>query len=140
VVTAPEDTEVRVQCKESPKMVKHIRGQWWLAMGAGCRASTSSWEIVLKDKEAVEDKTVVVSVHTNVTAWTGEAFNFTLETPRSVADCHERHCASAEGLGIRAASDDAGGHWSGSDVGCRCHLFSNNNLCQIQKIQCNKQY
>jgi hypothetical protein len=50
-------------------------------MGAGCRASTSSWEIVSKDKEAVEDKTVVVSVHTNVTAWTGEAFNFTLETP-----------------------------------------------------------
>jgi undecaprenyl pyrophosphate phosphatase UppP len=48
---------------------------------AGCRASTSSWEIVSKDKEAVEDETVVVSVHTNVTAWTGEAFNFTLETP-----------------------------------------------------------
>jgi hypothetical protein len=23
----------------------------------------------------------VVSVHTNVTAWTGEAFNFTLDTP-----------------------------------------------------------
>jgi hypothetical protein len=81
VVTAPEDTEVWVQCKESPKMVKHIRGQWGLAMGAGCRASTSSWEIVSKDEEAVEDKTVVVSVHTNVTAWTGEAFNFTLETP-----------------------------------------------------------
>jgi hypothetical protein len=80
-VTAPEDTEVRVQCKDSPKMVKHIRGQWWLAMGAGCRASTSSWEIVAKDKEAVEDETVVVSVHTNVTAWTWEAFNFTLETP-----------------------------------------------------------
>jgi hypothetical protein len=70
VVMAPEDTEVRVQCKESPKMVKHIRGQWWLAKGAGCNASTSSWEIVLKDKEAVEDETVVVSVHTNVTAWT----------------------------------------------------------------------
>jgi hypothetical protein len=50
-------------------------------MGAGCRASTSSWEIVSKDKEAVEDETVEVSVHTNVTAWTGEAFNFTLETP-----------------------------------------------------------
>jgi hypothetical protein len=81
VVTAPEDTEVRVQCKDSPKMVKHIRGQWWLAMGAGCRASTSSWEIVAKDKEAVEDETVVVSVHTNITAWTGEAFNFTLDTP-----------------------------------------------------------
>jgi hypothetical protein len=81
VVTAPEDTEVRVQCKDSPKMVQHIRGQWWLAMGAGCRASTASWEIVLKDKEAVEDETVVVSVQTNVTAWTGEAFNFTLETP-----------------------------------------------------------
>jgi hypothetical protein len=81
VVTAPEDTEVRVQCKDSPKMVKHIRGQWWLAMGAGCRASTSCWEIVAKDKEAVEDKTVVVLVHTNVTAWTGEAFNLTLDTP-----------------------------------------------------------
>jgi hypothetical protein len=81
VLTAPEDTEVRVQCKDSPKMVQHIRGQWWLAMGASCRASTSSWEIVSKDKEAVEDETVVVSVHTNVKAWTGEAFNFTLETP-----------------------------------------------------------
>jgi hypothetical protein len=80
VVTAPEDTEVRVQGKESPKIVEHIRGQWWLAMGDGCRASTSSWEIVSKDKEAVEDETVVVLVHTNVVAWTGEAFNFTLET------------------------------------------------------------
>jgi hypothetical protein len=50
-------------------------------MGGGCRASTSSWEIVTKDKEAVKDETVVVSVHTNVTAWTGEAFNFTLDTP-----------------------------------------------------------
>jgi hypothetical protein len=36
VLTAPEDTEVRVQCQDSPKMVRHIRGQWWLAMGAGC--------------------------------------------------------------------------------------------------------
>jgi hypothetical protein len=60
VVTAPETTEVRVQCKDSPKMVRNIRGQWWLAMGAGCRASTSSWEIVSKGKEAVEDETVVV--------------------------------------------------------------------------------
>jgi hypothetical protein len=50
-------------------------------MGAGCRASTSSWEIVAKDKEAVKEEIVVVSVHTNVTAWTGEAFNFTLDTP-----------------------------------------------------------
>jgi hypothetical protein len=81
VVKAPETTEVRVQCKDSPKLVKNIRGQWWLAMGTGCRASTSSWEIVSKDKEAVEDETVVISVHTNVTAWMGEAFNFTLETP-----------------------------------------------------------
>jgi hypothetical protein len=84
VVTAPETTDVRVQCKDSPKLVKNIRGQWWLAMGAGCRASTSSWEIVSKVKEAVEDKTVVVSVHTNVTGWTGEAFNFTLDTPAPV--------------------------------------------------------
>jgi hypothetical protein len=81
VVTAPEDTEVRVQCKESPKLVKNIGGQWWLAMRAGCRASTSSWEIVSKDKEAVKDETVVVSVHTNVTACTGEGFNFTIDTP-----------------------------------------------------------
>jgi undecaprenyl pyrophosphate phosphatase UppP len=50
-------------------------------MGAGCRASTSSWEIVSKDKEAVKVETVVVSVHTNVMAWRGEAFNFTLEMP-----------------------------------------------------------
>jgi hypothetical protein len=70
-----------VQCQDSPKLVKNIRGQWWLAMGASCWASTSSWEIVSKGKEAVEDETVVVSVHTNVTAWTGEAFNFTLDTP-----------------------------------------------------------
>jgi hypothetical protein len=84
VVTAPETTEVRVQCKDSPKLVKNIRGQWWLAMGAGCRASTSSWEIVSKGKEAVEDKIVVVSVHTNVTAWTGKVYNFTLEMPALV--------------------------------------------------------
>jgi hypothetical protein len=81
VVTAPETTEVRVQCQDSPKLVKNIRGQWWLAMGAGCRASTSSWEIVSKGNKAVEDETVVVSVHTNVTAWTVEAFDFTLDTP-----------------------------------------------------------
>jgi hypothetical protein len=61
--------------------VRHIRGQWWLAMGAGCKASTSSWEIVAKDKAEVKEERVVVSVHTNVTAWTGEAFNFTLDTP-----------------------------------------------------------
>jgi hypothetical protein len=101
VVTAPEDTEVWVQCQDSPKLVRHIRGQWWLAMGAGCKASTSSWEIVAKDKEAVKEETVVVSVHTNVTAWTGEAFNFTLD---------KRHRASAEGIRVEAASDDPGGH------------------------------
>jgi hypothetical protein len=50
VVMAPEDTEVRVQCPESPKLVWVIRGQWWLAMSAGCKASTSSWEIVARDK------------------------------------------------------------------------------------------
>jgi hypothetical protein len=50
-------------------------------MGAGCKASTSSWEIVAKNKAAVKEETVVVSVHTNVRAWTGEAFNFTLDTP-----------------------------------------------------------
>jgi hypothetical protein len=49
-------------------------------MSAGCKASTSSWEIVAKDKVAVKEETVVVSVHTNVMAWTGEAFNFTLDT------------------------------------------------------------
>jgi hypothetical protein len=81
VMTAPETTEVRVQCQDSPKLVKNIRGQWWLAMGAGCRASTSSWKIVSKGTEAVRNKTVVVSVHTNVTAWTGGVFNFTLDTP-----------------------------------------------------------
>jgi hypothetical protein len=81
VVTTPKDTEVPVQCPDSPKLVRHIRGQWWLAMGAGCKASTSSWEIVAKDKTVVKEETVVVSVHTNVTAWTGEAFNFTLDTP-----------------------------------------------------------
>jgi hypothetical protein len=66
---APGDTEVWVHCQDRPKMVRPIRGQWWLAMGAR------------EDKEAVKDKTVVVSVHTNITAWTGEAFNFTLDTP-----------------------------------------------------------
>jgi hypothetical protein len=53
VVTAPEDTEVLVQLSESPKMVRVIRGQWWLAMSAGCKVSTSSWEIVTRDKAAV---------------------------------------------------------------------------------------
>jgi hypothetical protein len=72
----PKDTDGRVQCPESPKLVSEIRGQWWLAMSAGCKASTSSWEIVARDKAAVKEETVVVSVHTNVTAWTGEAFNF----------------------------------------------------------------
>jgi hypothetical protein len=78
---APEDTEVRVQCPESPKLVRVIRGQWWLAMSASCKASTSSWEILARDKVAVKEKTVVVSVHTNVTAWKGEAFEFTVDTP-----------------------------------------------------------
>jgi hypothetical protein len=79
---AHETKKVRVQCQDSPKLVKNIRGQWWLAMGASCRASTSSWEIVSKGTEAVRNETVVVSaVHTNVKAWTGEVFNFTLETP-----------------------------------------------------------
>jgi hypothetical protein len=32
-------------------------------------------------KAAVKEETVVVSVHTNVTAWTGEAVNFTVDTP-----------------------------------------------------------
>jgi hypothetical protein len=50
-------------------------------MSAGCKASTSSWEIVARDKAAVKEETVVVSVHTNVTAWTGAAFNFTVDTP-----------------------------------------------------------
>jgi hypothetical protein len=81
VMTAPETTEVRVQCQDSHKLVKNIRGQWWLAMGAGCRASTSSWKIVSKGTEAVRNETVLVSVHTNVTAWTGGVFNFTLDTP-----------------------------------------------------------
>jgi hypothetical protein len=81
VVTAPEDMEVRVQCPDSPKLVRHIRGQWWLAMSAGCKGSTSSWKIVAKDKVAVKEETVVVSVHTNVTAWTGKALNFTLDMP-----------------------------------------------------------
>jgi hypothetical protein len=81
VMTAPKTTEVRVQCQDSPKLVKSIRGQWWLAMGAGCRVSTSSWEIVSKGTEAVRNETVVVSVHTNVMAWTGGVFNFPLDTP-----------------------------------------------------------
>jgi hypothetical protein len=50
-------------------------------MSAGCKASTSSWEIVARDKAAFKEETVVVSVHTNVTAWTGEAFNFTVDMP-----------------------------------------------------------
>jgi hypothetical protein len=82
MVTAPEDTEVPGPlCPESPKLVRQIRGQWWLAISARCKASSSSWEIVAKDKVSVKEETVVVSVHTNVTAWTGEAFNFTLDTP-----------------------------------------------------------
>jgi hypothetical protein len=81
VVTAPKDTEVQVQGPGSQKLVRVIRGQWWLAMSDGCKASTSSWEIVARDKAAVKEETVVVSVHTNVTDWTGEAFNFTVDTP-----------------------------------------------------------
>jgi hypothetical protein len=70
-----------MQCPESPKLVRVIRGQWWLAMSTGCKASTPSWEIVARDKAAVKEETVVVSVHTNVMTWTGEAFNFTMDTP-----------------------------------------------------------
>jgi hypothetical protein len=40
VVMAPKDTEVRVQCPDSPKLVGVIRGQWWLAMSADCKVST----------------------------------------------------------------------------------------------------
>jgi homospermidine synthase len=50
-------------------------------MSAGCKASTSSWEIVATDKATVKEETVVVSVNTNVTTWTGEAFNLTVDTP-----------------------------------------------------------
>jgi hypothetical protein len=128
VVTAPEDTEVRVQCPESPKLVRVIRGQWWLAMSAGCKASTTSCEIVARDKAAVKEEIVVVSVHTNVTAWTGEAFNFTVDTPAPL-QCHKRHLASAEGVGVEAASDNAGGHWSGGNSSSRRHFFSYINLC-----------
>jgi hypothetical protein len=67
--------------RETPKLVKVIRGQWWQAMSAGCKASTSSWEIVARSKAAVKEETVVVSVHTNVTAWTEEAVDFTVDTP-----------------------------------------------------------
>jgi hypothetical protein len=81
VVTAPKDTEVRLQCPESPKLVKVIRGQWWLTMRTGCQASCSCWEIVARNEAAVNEETVVVSIHTNVTAWTGEAEDFTVDTP-----------------------------------------------------------
>jgi hypothetical protein len=49
----------------------------------------------------------------------------------SFAECHKQHRASAEGIRVKAASDDAGGHWSGGNIRCGRHLFSNNNLCQI---------
>jgi hypothetical protein len=113
VVTAPETTAVRVQCQDSPKLIKNIRGQWWLAMGSGCRASTSSWEIVSKGKEAVEDETVVVSVHTNVTAWTGKEFNFTLDTPAPVQSVTSdimqalRELESGQPVGMLVASGAA---------------------------------
>jgi hypothetical protein len=63
VVTAPEDTEVRVQCPESPKLVKVIRGQWWLAMRAGCQASTLNWEIVARNEGTVKEETVEIAWH-----------------------------------------------------------------------------
>jgi hypothetical protein len=109
VVMAPEDMEVRVQCPESPKLAREIRGQWWLAMSSGCKASTSSWEIAAKDKAAVKEETVVVSVHTNVTAWNGEAFNFTVDMPAPLQ--------SVTSDILQALS--------------RRHLFSHHNLCQI---------
>jgi hypothetical protein len=42
---------------------------------------TSSWEIVARDKAVIKEETVVVSVYTYVTAWTGEAVDFTVDTP-----------------------------------------------------------
>jgi hypothetical protein len=48
-------------------------------MRAGCQASTSSWEIVARNEAAVKEETVIVSIHFNVTAWTGEAADFTVD-------------------------------------------------------------
>jgi hypothetical protein len=48
---------------------------------AAKRASTSSWEIVARNKAVVKEELVVVSIHTNVTAWTREAVDFTVDTP-----------------------------------------------------------
>jgi hypothetical protein len=139
VVTAPQDTEVRVQCPESPKLVREIRGQWWLAMSAGCKASTSSWEIVARDMAAVKKETVVVSVHTNVTAWTGEAFNFTVNTPallQSVTSSILQALRESESklpvtmlVAIRVAATAV----------VVVTSFLKNNLCQIQKVQCHTQ-
>jgi hypothetical protein len=53
-------------------------------MSAGCKVSTTSWEIIARDKASVKEETVVVSIHTNVTAWTGEPFNFTVDKPAPV--------------------------------------------------------
>jgi hypothetical protein len=47
----------------------------------------------------------------------------------AVAERHKQHLASAEGVGVKAAGDDAGGHWSGGNIRRCCHLFSNQNLC-----------
>jgi hypothetical protein len=59
-----------VQCPESSKLVKVIRGLWW--------------EIVARNEATVKEETVVVSIHTSVTAWTREAVYFTVDTPAKV--------------------------------------------------------
>jgi hypothetical protein len=104
-----------------------------MAMSAGCKASTLSWKIVARDKAAVKEETVVVSIHTNIKTWTGEVVDFTVDTPAPL-----QSVTSAEGVGVRAASDNAGGHCSGGGIGSRRHFFSINNVCQIQKVQCDK--
>ena len=84
VVTAPEQVEVQVTCPERPKVVRTVSGQWWLAMEAGCTALTATWEIASRATTTMESETVIVSLHTNTTAWVGFKDDFEVRTPAPV--------------------------------------------------------
>lgn len=84
VVTAPGTTEVQVRCSGRPTTVRAVSGQWWLAMEAGCTASTATWEITSRVSTTVEAEMVVVSFHTNRTTWVGGEEDFSVNTPTPV--------------------------------------------------------
>jgi hypothetical protein len=130
VVTAPEDTEVRCSAKTAQRWSSTSQGnggwQWGrlprvnlklgdCRKGQGGRLGRYSCGFGPHQRHGVD----------------GGGVQLHPRNASAVAECYERNRTSAEGIRVEAASDDAGSHWSGRDVGCRCHLFSINNVCHI---------